>query len=52
MIPGTGSMPRKEASEETSNSASKGVPGLEERNAIMMIFEKKEVVKEMETNKI
>ena len=35
MIPGTGSMPRKEAPEETSNSACKGVPGLEERISIM-----------------
>ena len=35
LIPGTGSIPRKEASEETCISASKGVPGLEERIALM-----------------
>ena len=35
MILGTDSMPRKKAPEETSNPASMGVPGLEERNAIM-----------------
>lgn len=35
LIPGTGSIPRKEAPEETCISASKGVPGLEERISIM-----------------
>ena len=35
MISVTGSMPRKEAPEESCNSASKGMPGLEERISII-----------------
>ena len=65
MIPSTGSMPRKEAPEETSNSACKGVPGLEERISIMRKLsiinqvvddqerdDQQDVVKKMQTNKI
>ena len=65
MIPSTGSMLRKEASEETSNSASKGVPGLKEKISIMRKLsiinqvvddqerdDQRGVAKKMRTNKI